>query len=263
MKKLKSTLPNIVLSLTLVCIIAGATLAATHNFTEKTIAVAMETELQNAIRNVVPEFDNNPAEDRYKAPVAGGDSLVIYPAKKSGQIVGYAIESYTKNGFSGLIRVMVGFDTDGKLYNFSVLEHNETPGLGSKMQEWFSTDKNKQSVIGRDMTKGALRVAKDGGDIDAITASTITSRAFLNAVNLAYAACTGNTDATSGATTQSTESNDATSGATTQSTGSSDAASGATTQSTENSDAASGATTQCTESNDATSGATTQSTENN
>ena len=95
---------------------------------------------------------------------------------------------------------MVGFDSDGKLFNYSVLEHNETPGLGSKMQKWFSTDKNQQNIIGRDMTKGMLMITKDGGDVDAITASTISSRAFLEAINLAYSIHSGNTDAISGAT---------------------------------------------------------------
>ena len=216
------------MSLTAVCVVAGGVLAATKSFTENTIALSMEAELHNAIRTVVPEFDNNPSDEKFKASVANSDSLVIYPAKKSGQIVGYAVESYTKNGFSGLIRVMVGFDTNGKIFNFSVLEHNETPGLGSKMQDWFSTDKNKQCIIGRDMTDGPLKVTKDGGDIDAITASTITSRAFLEIVNLAYAVCTGNADATSGATTQSSTDTDTTSGATAQSTDT-DTTSGATT----------------------------------
>jgi len=200
MDKIKSTLPNIVLSLTITCIIAGTALSATNRFTEKAVAAAMETELQNAIKKVLPEFDNDPTKEQYKLAVAGGDSLTVYPAKSAGQPLGYAIESYSKNGFSGLIRIMVGFDNDGKLYNYSVLEHNETPGLGSKMQEWFSADKNQQNIIGRDMTKGLLKVTKDGGDLDAITASTISSRAFLDAINLAYSVHSGNSDAISGAT---------------------------------------------------------------
>ena len=212
MKKIKSTLPNILLSLTITCTIAGAALSATNKFTEKAVAAAMEIELRNAIKKVLPEFDNDPSKEQYKSAITEGDSLTIYPAKSEGQPVGYAIESYSKKGFSGLIRIMVGFDSDGKLYNFSVLEHNETPGLGSKMQEWFSTDKNKQSVIGRDMAKGILKLTKDGGDVDAITASTITSRAFLDAINLAYSIHTGNSDAVSGAT--SVDNTDGTSGAT-------------------------------------------------
>ncbi len=94
-------------------------------------------------------------------------------------------------GFGGEIRVIVGFDTEGKLLNYSVLQHAETPGLGAKMQEWFRTDKNRQSVLGRNLSDGELKVTKDGGDVDAITASTITSRAFLNAVNRAYSAISG------------------------------------------------------------------------
>ena len=214
MKKLKSTLPNILLSLTIVCSVAGAALAATHSFTEKTIAAAMEAELHNAIKFVIPEFDNDPVKEKYKASVTGSDSLTIYPATKDGKTVGFAVESYTKNGFSGLIRIMAGFTYDGKLNNFSVLEHNETPGLGDKMQVWFRTEKNKQNIIGKDMTKGGLKVTKDGGEVDAITAATITSRAFLEAVNLAYATFSGNNDAVSGATTGSSENIDAASGAT-------------------------------------------------
>ena len=78
-------------------------------------------------------------------------------------------------------------------------KHSETPGLGSKMQEWFRTDKNKQSVIGRTLTEDGLKVSKDGGDVDAITAATISSRAFLDAINRAYSAYKS-VDEASGAT---------------------------------------------------------------
>ena len=200
MKKIKSTLPNILLSLTTICLVAGAALSATNKLTEEAVAAAMEAELQRAITKVLPEFDNEPAKEQYKLAITEGDSLTIYPATNAGQTVGYAIESYSKNGFNGQIRIIVGFDADGKVLNFSILEHNETPGLGSKMQEWFSTDKNRQSIIGRDMTKGTLMLTKDGGDVDAITASTISSRAFLEAINLAYSIHMGSSDAISGAT---------------------------------------------------------------
>ena len=137
------------------------------------------------------------------AVTADGDSLKIYPASKGGEFVGAAVESNTKKGFSGEIKVIVGFDKEGKLLNYSVLQHAETPGLGAKMQEWFSTDKNKQSVLGRSLSAGPLKVTKDGGDVDAITAATITSRAFLDAVNRAYSAFAG-TDGVTGATTANT-----------------------------------------------------------
>jgi len=96
----------------------------------------------------------------------------------------------------------VGFDMKHRIVNYAVLQHAETPGLGSKMTEWFrDATKPGQSVIGRDLSQGALTVSKEGGNVDAITASTITSRAFLEAVNRAYAAYSGSREnALSGAT---------------------------------------------------------------
>ena len=187
------------LSLTGICLVAGAILAGVNQFTAGPIAVAKATALEEAIKAVAPEFDNKPTEDVYMAVSSDGDSLKIYPATKGGQVVGGAVESNTKKGFSGEIRVIVGFDMDGKILNYSVLQHAETPGLGAKMQEWFRADKNKQSVLGRTIPDGGLKVTKDGGDVDAITAATISSRAFLDAVNRAYSAFAG-VDGLTGAT---------------------------------------------------------------
>jgi len=199
MKKLKSTLLNMFLSLTLICLCAGAILATVNMYTATPIALSKAAALENAIKEVVPPYDNNPLEDKYLAVTSEGDSLMIYPATKDGESIGVAVESNSKNGFSGEIRVIVGFDTQGTIVNYSVLQHAETPGLGSKMQEWFRTEKNNQSVIGRSLANGNLSVTKDGGEVDAITASTITSRAFLQAINRAYSAYKG-TDSSTGAT---------------------------------------------------------------
>lgn len=204
MAKLKSTLPNMLLSLTVICLVAGAILALVNQYTTGPIAASKAATLQNAIREVVPEFDNNPTAEAFMAATPEGDSVKIYPALKAGTFVGAAVESFTKKGFSGEIKVIVGFDATGKLYNYSVLQHAETPGLGAKMQEWFRTDKNKQSVLGRNLADGGLKVSKDGGDVDAITAATITSRAFLDAINRAYSAYTG-TDGMTGATKNTKE----------------------------------------------------------
>jgi len=188
MEKIKSTFITILASLTCFCLIAGTALAVANKLTEDKIAAAKAAALQEAIKKVAPEFDNDPSAEQYRAATADGDSLTIYSAKKGGKLVGAAVETNTKKGFGGEIRIMVGFDADQKIVNYSVLEHNETPGLGSKMEEWFRTDKGKQSVLGRDMKGGALKVSKDGGEVDAITAATISSRAFLDAINRAYAA---------------------------------------------------------------------------
>ena len=199
MEKVKSTFLTIMALLTGFCLIAGVALATANKLTEDKIAAAKAAALQEAIKKVAPEFDNDPSAEQYKVGLAEGDSLTVYPAKKGGQLVGAAVESNTKNGFGGEIRIMIGFDAEQKIVNYSVLEHNETPGLGSKMEEWFRAEKGKQSVLGREMKGGELKVTKDGGEVDAITAATISSRAFLDAVNRAYSAYS-HADANSSAT---------------------------------------------------------------
>ena len=109
------------LSLTIICLAAGAILAGVNMYTTGPIAASKAAALQNAIRQVVPEFDNNPTEEAYKAPTSEGDSLTIYPAMKDGKFVGAAVESNTKKGFGGEIKVIAGFDPQGKLINYSVL----------------------------------------------------------------------------------------------------------------------------------------------
>lgn len=205
MAKLKSTFRNMFLSLFTISFVVAVLLAQVNKMTAKPIAEAKALKLENAIKEVVPEFDNNPVEEAYKMPASNGDSLLVYPAKKGDEVVGFAINTYSNNGFSGNIQIMVGFDMEDKVVNYSVLSHAETPGLGSKMNEWFrDTAKPAQVVIGRNLSEGNLSVSKDGGQIDAITASTITSRAFLEAINRAYAVYKASDD-NSSATTATTK----------------------------------------------------------
>lgn len=141
----------------------------------------------------MPEFTNNPvAECDTVFSEKDGKKIVdfiIYPAKNGDQWVGTAVEAKSM-GFGGELKVLVGFDAEGKIYNYSLLSHAETPGLGSKAADWFK-EGNKGSIKGMNPGEQPLTVSKDGGQVDAITASTITSRAFLNAVNAAYGAYKG------------------------------------------------------------------------
>ena len=118
----------------------------------------------------------------YRLPTGEGDSLDIYPAKKNGEIVGYAVNTYTSIGFSGNISLMAGFKTDGTILSITVLDHKETPGLGTKMTE----PEFKEQFTGKNPAEFTLKVKKDGGPVDAITAATISSRAFCDAVQRAY-----------------------------------------------------------------------------
>lgn len=166
-----------------IALIAGAALGSVYKATEAPIFDAKMAKQLKAIEQVVPGFTNKPSQELIKVDV-DGETVVIYPAKKDGKAIGAAVETFTKNGFSGLIKIMVGFDVDGNVINYSVLEHKETPGLGSKMAEWFTTGKG--DIKGKNPGKDNFTVSKDGGKIDAITAATISSRAFLDAVNRAH-----------------------------------------------------------------------------
>ena len=187
--------------LTAVTVIAGALLGYVNDLTKGPIADANAKALSDAIAVVVPGFDNQPTENPETIEVNGA-SYTIYKATKGGEFIGAAVRS-TSNGFGGPLTILVGFDADGNIIDFSLLSHAETPGLGSKADIWFKKD-GKGSVIGMNPGKNPLSVSKDGGNIDAITASTITSRAFLAAVNNAYQAYANgdSADVTTGATSK-------------------------------------------------------------
>ncbi|MFH1319658.1 MAG: RnfABCDGE type electron transport complex subunit G [Bacteroidota bacterium] len=183
MAKKESTFINMVLTLFVVTLLASTSLGYIYEITKGPIARTKKLRKLKAIKQVVPEFTNNPDEEKYKVASPDGlDSLVFYPAKKDGEIIGTAIETYTTKGFSGLIKIMAGFKPDGSIYNISVLEHKETPGLGTKMAD----AKFKNQFVGINPSDFLLKVKKDGGQVDAITAATISSRAFCDAVQKAH-----------------------------------------------------------------------------
>lgn len=183
-----SNFKNMFLALLAVTFVASAILGMVNEATKSAIIKA-DLEQQNlAIATILPSFAY--LGSFYKALPAGEqDSLLCVTAyAKDSSRVGTAIKSYSKKGFSGLVTVMVGFTNEGIVSGFKILEHKETPGLGSKMAVWFS-DKNKprQNVVGANPEITSFTVVKDGGPIDAITAATISSRAFLESIRRAHA----------------------------------------------------------------------------
>jgi len=182
MAKTESTFKNMALSLTLIALVSSALLGFVYEITKEPIALSNFNKKLNAIKQVVPEFSNNPDDEMFRLPTGEGDSLDIYPAKKDDIIVGYAVNTYTSKGFSGNISLIAGFKPDGTIINITVLEQKETPGLGTKMVEPQFKDQFNDKNPG----VFALKVKKDGGQVDAITAATISSRAFCDAVQRAY-----------------------------------------------------------------------------
>ena len=204
MKKLESSLMNMVLVLTLVAVIMGGILAYVNHLTEGPIAEQKEKALADGIKAVMACNDLKVAKtDEVKQNDAKGKEMTftVYQIQDAqGNDLGAAVESTTM-GFGGDLKVLVGFDPEGKILGYTLLEHAETPGLGAKADKWFQKDQ-KGDIIGKN-PKEPLTVSKDGGQVDAITASTITSRAFLLAINNAYNAYkTTPVDGETGATKQ-------------------------------------------------------------
>ena len=175
MKKLKSTWYNMAIVLTAIAVVAGAALSYVNDITAPTIKALKEKQEKQAEQEVL----------------AGQE--------------GTAIKITDPKGFGGALTVMVGLAQDGTILGYKVLESSETPGLGAKAQDWFQKGQ-KGDVIGKQA--GELTVSKDGGEVDAITASTITSRAFLRCINEAYKTLSeSSADGQSGASKQASDNN--------------------------------------------------------
>ena len=177
----KSNLTNMVLCLTAVCLVCAALLGGMYVLTAEPIAKANAEILKASIGSVLPDGGDL---SEAKPVEVGGQPSEYYVSTANGEVAAYAIKSTTV-GFGGPLTLMVGITPDGVVYNTSVLSHTETPGLGAKC----TTDEHFYSQFkGFDPSQKILSVKKDAGDVDAITASTITSRAYALAVKNAVEA---------------------------------------------------------------------------
>ncbi len=202
---MKSTLFNMVVVLFTITLIASAGVGAVNMITVEPIAAAKAAATQAALGEVLPAFDQTETTDLTIDELP----IVVYTAKSGDAVVGYAVETMTKQGFSGVVKLMVGFLPDGTVNNVNVLQQAETPGLGTKMCDegnpLLGSIQNRK-LEEKKLVNGRLAVTKDGGDVDALTAATISSRAYVDAVNRAWMAmksvATGSepTDVASGAT---------------------------------------------------------------
>ena len=167
-----SSLKNMTLCLTLVCLICAAVVGVAYAVTKDPIEAAARAKTTASIARVLPAFSATPEEGSIRV---GETDYKYYKVDGAG----YAIVSAT-SGFGGLLTLMVGIAEDGTVHNTAVLSHSETPGLGAKC----ATDERFLSQFrGLDPAAKTVAVKKDGGDLDAITASTITSRAYALAVS--------------------------------------------------------------------------------
>lgn len=203
MKKLESTLSNMVIVLTCVTLVAAALLGVMHEVTAEPIAAIEKQKLDNGIKKVILGSADAPDQINVTEETLqtdDGDFTVYRTTDAQGAAIGTAVKTAVQ-GFSPNLTVLVGFDPEGNILGYDILKHEETPGLGANVGHWFQKGA-KGDIIGMNPSRDNITVSKDGGDVDAITASTITSRAFLGAVNKEYNAifqqkANGSTGATS------------------------------------------------------------------
>ena len=179
---MKSTLLNMVAVLFGITLVASAGVGAVYTITAEPIEKSKKKAVADALTAVLPAFDQSQTTEL----TIDGLPIVAYTATAGGQVVGYAVETMTKQGFNGVVKLMAGFLPSGEVCNINVLEQSETPGLGTNM----CNEDNPliKSFKGRNPGDMTLKVKKDGGDVDALTAATISSRAYTDAMTRAYAA---------------------------------------------------------------------------
>ncbi len=159
---------KLVASLTIICLISAALLAVVYKMTAEPIAQAQTVRETKAAAEVLPEGSQ----------VTKKNGIFI-ATDSTGKFLGAAIKGHTEIGYAGAIDLMVGIKADGTLINYKILECKETPGLGVKI----GFDSFKNQFLNRSTgTVGEWKVKKDGGDIDAVTAATISSRAAIDAI---------------------------------------------------------------------------------
>ena len=179
---MKSTLLNMTAVLFGITLVASAGVGFVNMITVEPIAAAKEAATLAALNEVLPAFDATTTEEL----TIDDMPITVYTATAGGSVSGYAVQSMTKQGFGGVVRLMVGFTPEGEVVNVNVLEQTETPGLGTKMAD--EGNPLFASFEGRNPGEMKLAVKKDGGDVDALTAATISSRAYVDAMARAYAA---------------------------------------------------------------------------
>lgn len=169
--------------LTFISAFTGLALGFVNKVTEEPrIQAEFKFAKEPALKEVLPAYENDLVQDQFTIETADGQTITVYPAKIGGEVVAIAFESGGK-GFGGLVRLMVGIDLKtNTLRGIGVVAHSETPGLGARVSE----DSFRAQFKGTFPVDAILAVKADGGNIDALSGATITSRAVCEAINKAF-----------------------------------------------------------------------------
>jgi electron transport complex protein RnfG len=163
--------------LAIVALAAGLLLAGVNRLTTEPIRNTKKKVKLAAIKKVLPECDNDPVEDSLTI-TTNKTKWTFYVALQDGEYTGAAFQTFSGKGYGGRINMMVGVNSNDAIQAIAILTHAETPGLGAKIED----PAFKNQFRGKDLRKTKWKVKKDKGDIDHITAATISSRAVVDAV---------------------------------------------------------------------------------
>lgn len=177
---MKSSLFNMIFVMLIVCGLSAWALGYVYQITKEPIDIAKNQKTVDAIAKIVGEFDNNPFDEKTNIN-AGKSKLEMFPARQNGNISAVAIKTYSKNGFSGKIELIIGISMDGTILGYKVIEHAETQGLGSKITEKKFSDQ----FVGLNTKSSEYKLSNDGGEVDALTGATISSKAVVDAIGKA------------------------------------------------------------------------------
>ena len=169
--------------LTCISLLAALALTGVYALTKGPIEQGQREKKEKALQSVLPAYEGT-VRDTVIVDADNEEIPVHLAIGKNGELCGAGIETYTKKAFAGRFDLMVGFDAEGTIVNTEVIKAGETPGLGDKINKdksEFAMQFNQQNPA-----EFQLVVKKDGGDVDAITAATISSRAYCDAVQRAY-----------------------------------------------------------------------------
>ena len=163
-------------TLTLTCLVAGILLAKVYAMTKGPIEAVKQKIKVAAIKGVLPPVENDPLADAVTVK-EGDKEWTFYVGRKGGEYAGAAFEC-SRYGYSSDVVIMVGVTVDGKVQAIKIVSQMETPGLGANLEG----DAFKGQFAGKPIDGTNWKVKKDGGDIDQITAATISSRAATDAI---------------------------------------------------------------------------------
>lgn len=174
---------RLVIVLTCISLLAALALTGVYALTKGPIEQGQREKKEKALQSVLPEYEGT-VRDTVILDADNEEIPVHLAIGKNGELCGAGIETYTKKAFAGRFDLMVGFDAEGTIVNTEVIKAGETPGLGDKINK----DKSDFAIQFNHQNPAdfQLVVKKDGGDVDAITAATISSRAYCDAVQRAY-----------------------------------------------------------------------------